>query len=102
MVYHIVMWNFKRDISEDKKPELKAVMKEKLGELVGKVPGLLSAELVTDPIPSSTHEIALVATLEQAKDVAIYAKHPDHVETAATYVIPYVCDRVCLDYDAGK
>ena len=49
-------------------------MKAKLSELVGKVPGLISADFVTDPAPSSTHEVALVTTFEKVEDIAMYAK----------------------------
>lgn len=98
MVYHIVMWNFKAEIAEEKKPELKAVMAKELKKLVGQVPGLLTVEFVQKPIPSSTHEVALVTTLEKAEDVAVYATHPAHVAVADTYVRPYVCDRACLDF----
>ncbi|MCD7814899.1 MAG: Dabb family protein [Lachnospiraceae bacterium] len=100
MVHHIVMWNFKKEIPEEKKPELKAEMEKQLGSLVGKVPGLLTVDFVKEPIPSSTHEIALVTTMEKAEDVAVYGKHPAHVAVADTYVRPYVCDRACLDYAA--
>ena len=66
MVNHIVMWNFKEEIKEDDKAGLKAAMEENLKALVGKVPGLLTVEFVANPIPSSTHDIALVTTLEKA------------------------------------
>ena len=98
MVHHIVMWNFKPEIEENQKAALKASMEENLKGLVGKVPGLLTVEFVNNPLPSSTHEIALVTTLEKAEDVAIYAKHPEHVKVADTYVRPYVTGRACLDY----
>ena len=98
MVHHIVMWKFKPEIEEDKKPEIKKAMSENLKALVGKVPGLLSLEFVDQPISSSTHDIALVSTLEKAEDIAIYAKHPDHVAVADNYVRPYVTERACLDY----
>lgn len=97
-VYHIVMWKFKEEIEEAKKPELKAAMTEHLCSLVGKVPGLLSVSFVQEPIPSSTHDMALVTTFEKPEDIAVYAKHPEHVAVADTYVRPFVCDRVCLDY----
>lgn len=100
MVHHIVMWRFKDEISEEKKPELKKAMKENLCALVGKVPGLLSAEFVAEPLPSATHDMALVTTLEKAEDIAVYAKHPEHVKAADTYVRPFVTDRACLDYEA--
>lgn len=99
MVHHIVMWNFKPEISESEKETIKKEMEVNLQGLVGKVPGLLSVEFVSSPISSSTHDIALVTTLEKAEDIAIYAKHPAHVHVADTYVRPYVTNRACLDYE---
>ena len=99
MVNHIVMWKFKPEIEEGQKAEIKKAMEENLKSLVGKVPGLLTVEFVSSPIPSSTHDIALVTTLEKAEDIAIYGKHPDHVYVADTYVRPYVTERACLDYE---
>ena len=98
MVNHIVMWKFKPEIEEAQKPEIKKAMEENLKALVGKVPGLLTVEFVNSPIPSSTHDIALVTTLEKTEDIAIYGAHPEHVRVADTYVRPYVMDRACLDY----
>lgn len=99
MVHHIVMWKFKTEIAEEQKPELKRAMKENLEGLVGKVPGLLTAEFVEEPLPSSTHDMALVTTLEKAEDVAVYGSHPAHVAVADTYVRPFVTERACLDYE---
>ena len=98
-VYHIVMWKFKEEIAEERKPELKAAMAENLAALVGKVPGLLTVQFVETPIPSSTHDMALVTTFEKAEDIAAYSKHPEHVAVADTYVRPFVCNRACLDYE---
>lgn len=99
MVHHIVMWNFKPEIEEGKKQELLTAMEDNLKNLVGKVPGLLTVEFVKEPISSSTHDMALVTTLEKPEDVAVYGSHPEHVKVADTYVRPYVMDRVCLDYE---
>lgn len=99
MVYHIVMWNFKEEVPAEDKPKLKEVMTEQLKGLVGKVPGLLTVEFIAEPEASSTHEIALVTTLEKAEDIKIYAGHPAHVYVADHYVRPYVCNRACLDYE---
>ena len=98
-VHHIVMWKFKEEIAEERKPELKAAMAENLAALVGKVPGLLTVQFVETPIPSSTHDMALVTTFEKAEDIAAYSKHPEHVAVADTYVRPFVCNRACLDYE---
>ena len=98
MVHHIVMWKFKPEIKEEQKPALKQAMKENLTALVGKVPGLVSLEFIDSPISSSTHDIALVSTLEKKEDIAVYGSYPAHVEVADTYVRPYVTERACLDY----
>ena len=74
-------------------------MAEHLEGLVGTVPGLLSAKFISAPLPSSTHDMALVTTLEKAEDVAVYGSHPAHVNVADTYVRPYVCGRACIDYE---
>ena len=99
MVHHIVMWKFKPEIEESKKTELKKAMEENLKSLVGKVPGLLTVDFVTDPIPSSTHDMALVTTMEKAEDIKVYGSHPEHVKVADTYVRPYTTERACLDYE---
>ena len=99
MVHHIVMWKFKPEIEESKKPELKKAMEDILKSLVGKVPGLLTVDFVTDPIPSSTHDMALVTTMEKAEDIKVYGSHPEHVKVADTYVRPYTTERACLDYE---
>lgn len=99
MVHHIVMWRFKEEIEDSRKSELLEAMEENLKGLVGKVPGLLTVEFIKKPIPSSTHDMALVTTLEKPEDVAVYGSHPEHVKVADTYVRPYVIDRACLDYE---
>lgn len=99
MVHHIVMWNFKEEIAEESTPAIVQNMETALTGLVGQVPGLLTVKLVKQPLASSTHDIALVTTMEKAEDVAVYATHPAHVAAADTYVRPYVCNRSCLDYE---
>ena len=99
MVHHIVMWNFKKEIAEADKDALKADMALHLKSLAGRIPGLLTIDFAEHPIPSSTHEMALLTTFEKAEDIAAYAVHPEHVKVADTYVRPYTCDRACLDYE---
>ena len=99
MVYHVVMWNFKDEVEEAKKEALIADMKANLESLVGKVPGLLTANFVSKPLASSTHDIALYTTFEKAEDIKGYSGHPDHVHVANTYVRPYVYNRACLDFE---
>ena len=76
-----------------------AIKQKQRRSLVGKVPGLLTVDFVEAPLASSTHDMALVTTLEKAEDVAVYAKHPEHVKVADTYVRPYTTERAALDYE---
>lgn len=99
MVHHIVMWNFKEGIADADKARLKSEMASNLKSLVGKVPGLLIVDFVENPVPSSTHDMALITTFEKVEDIKVYATHPEHVKVADTYVRPYTCDRACLDYE---
>lgn len=99
MVHHIVMWKFKPEIPQEERGALLQQMEEQLKGLVGKVPGLLTVDFVQQPISSSTHDMALVTTLEKAEDIAVYGAHPEHVKVADTYVRPYTCERACLDYE---
>jgi len=99
MVYHVVMWNFKEEVEDAKRKDLQTEMAKQLEGLVGKVPGLLTAKFVATPLPTSTHDMALVTTLEKAEDIKIYGSHPEHVAVADTYVRPYVCNRACLDFE---
>ncbi|KIW37909.1 uncharacterized protein PV06_09888 [Exophiala oligosperma] len=51
--------------------------------MVGKVPGLIKMESNT-PHPSTAHRgqgfnMGLVATLEKADDIKVYADHPAHL-----------------------
>lgn len=99
MIKHIVMWNFKEQIADIDKSNLKKQMKKNLISLVGKVPGLLEVKFVEEPITSSTHDMALICTFETKKALELYGDHPAHTYVANTYVRPYVHMRSCLDYE---
>lgn len=73
-------------------------MKEILEALVGVVPGLISARVVTNPLDSSNTDVALVCELESEEALKGYQIHSAHVE-AGKYVKSVVCDRRCLDYE---
>lgn len=97
MVKHIVMWSFKEEIAAEERTAAAAKIKEGLEGLVGIVPGLLSAKVLTELIPSSTHDLTLICTFDTAEALAAYKDNPDHVKVA-TYVRSVTCNRACLDY----
>lgn len=98
MVRHIVTWCFKEDVEDARKPELKAAMAKHLEALTGKVPGLVSAKFLSELLPSSTHDMALMTEHSTPEDLRVYASHPEHVKVADTYVRPFVCNRTAVDF----
>ncbi|HJB27627.1 MAG TPA: Dabb family protein [Candidatus Blautia faecavium] len=98
MVKHIVMWSFKEEVEEAERKEAAAKIKEGLEGLVGVVPGLLKAEVVIDPISSSSHDLCLISELDTPDSLKAYATNPDHVKVA-TFVRSVTCNRACMDYE---
>lgn len=100
MVKHIILWTLKPELSESEKAAVKKGIKEGLEGLVGKVPGLVSVTVNIDGrLDSSTCDVMLDSTLENAEALKAYAKHPAHVEVANTKVRPYTAQRTCLDFE---
>lgn len=98
MVKHIVAWQLKEEIPANERDTVKSTIKTKLEALVGIVPGLLSAQVITEPIDSSTHDVILICELESNEALKGYQTNEHHV-AAATYVRAHVCNRTCLDYE---
>lgn len=98
MVKHIVMWSFKEEVPMEERSADAARIKEGLEGLVGVVPGLLSAKVVTDLISSSTHDLSLITEFDNADSLKAYKDNPDHVKVA-TFVRSVTCNRACLDFE---
>ena len=98
MVKHVILWQLKDELSEEKK-NIKAGIKEGLEGLKGQVPGLLEITVHTEGLASSNADVMLDSTLESEEALKGYATHPAHVAVADTKVRPYTKTRVCLDYE---
>ena len=99
MYTHVVAWNFKPEVKEEEKAKIKADAVEAFHTLIGKVPGLLSAEFKGNLIEGSTRDMCLVTTHEKAEDIAAYGAHPEHQAVANTFVRPYTCDRIAVNFE---
>lgn len=93
MVKHIILWTLKDEYTEAQKAEIRAGIKEGLEGLKGQIPGM------TEYLPSSTVDVMLDTTFENAEALAAYAKHPKHVAVADTKVRPYTANRACMDFE---
>lgn len=99
MVKHIILWQLKDELSEEKKCVIKKEMKESLEGLAGKVPGLLDVRVQIERLASSNAEVMLDITLTDAEALKGYAVHPEHVVVADSKVRPYTKTRMCLDFE---
>lgn len=97
MVRHIVIWNFTQELENEEKENAAAKIKTELESLQGKIPGLLSVEVVIAPFDSSTHDIALFTSFESVDALQAYQIHPEHLK-AVGFVRSVTCNRVCFDY----
>lgn len=98
MVKHMVAWSFREEVPADERSAAAAKIKEGLEGLVGVVPGLLSAYVVTEPISSSTHDLCLLTEFDTKEALKAYATNPDHVKVA-TFVRSVTCNRAAMDYE---
>lgn len=99
MVKHIILWQLKEELKGEEKEQVKNNMKAYLEALVGKVPGLISMQIVIDGLESSNADVMLDSTLEDEAALKGYAVHPEHVAAADTYVRPFTAVRTCMDYE---
>lgn len=98
MIKHVILWQLKDELSEEKKIEVMKEMKEGLEGLKGKVPGLLEVKVITEKLASSNADVMLDTTMESEEALKGYAIHPEHVKVADEKVRPYTKVRVCMDY----
>ena len=99
MVKHIILWTLK-EMSDSEKESVKAGIKEGLEGLKGKVPGLVDIKVITGGrLASSTADLMLDSTFENAAALKGYSKYPEHVVVADSKVRPYTASRSCLDFE---
>lgn len=70
---------------------------EALNALPGKISCLKAMEVGINENSAEDWDVVLTATIDSMENVAVYAKHPDHV-AAAAIVAPLKQSRACVDY----
>ena len=97
-VRHVVMWQL---VAPENREATVAGMQEKLGALVGVVPGLRSLSVNPSLFPGDANwDVVLISEHDSAEALADYQVHPAHVE-AASWVSQQVNARAAVDYELG-
>ena len=87
-------------MSDSEKESVKKGIKDGLEGLKGKIPGLIDIKVNTaGRLASSTADLMLDSTFENAEALKGYSKHPEHVAVADSKVRPYTASRSCLDFE---
>ena len=87
-------------MSDSEKESVKKGIKDGLEGLKGRIPGLIDIKVNTEGrLESSTADLMLDSTFENAEALKGYSKHPEHVAVADSKVRPYTASRSCLDFE---
>lgn len=97
MVRHVIIWSFKEEYSAAEKAEFAAKIKEGIEGLVGKIDGLLHAEVNISPLSSSKGDLFLDSTFTDEAALEAYQANPDHL-AVATFVRSVVGERRSFDF----
>lgn len=98
MVRHVILWQLKDELTADEKVIVKKGIKEGLEGLSGRIPGLISIKVETEPLASPNAEVMLDSVFESEEALKGYSVHPEHVKVADEKVRPYTKTRTCMDY----
>lgn len=98
MIRHIVMWKFRRDMEETPQ-HIALEMKERLESLVGKIDGLIKAEVgVNIKETASSFDAVLTSDFTSWEAMEAYKVHPLHV-VISDYCKERRLERVDVDYN---
>ena len=97
MIKHIVMWKLKDSAEGHTKEENKKIIKEKLEGLVGRIEGLIEAEVGFNFNPNG-FDLCLNSKFESKEALEAYDAHPLHQEVRK-YVRAVISERVVADYE---
>ena len=98
MVKHVIIWNFKEELTADERKIAAAKIKEGIEGLMGQIEGLTDIKVYTNPLESSSGDLILDSTFVDEEALKGYQVNPAHV-AVATYVRSQVGSRACFDYE---
>ena len=99
MIRHIVAYNYAEGFSAEENESNAQKMKIELESLVGIIDGLLSLQVLKQPLNTSEADLLLDSTFTDEKALKAYMVHPEHVRVATNYVRPIIRNRKCLDFE---
>ncbi len=96
MVKHIIIWNFKEELSAAERADFSAKIKAGLEGLKGVIDGLTDIKVYTEPLASSNGDLMLDSTFVSKEALAGYQTNPEHLKVAEV-VRSVTAHRSCFD-----
>lgn len=97
MVKHIIIWNFKEELSAEERRDAAAKIKLGLEALIEKIDGIVAISVKTAPLSSSNSDLMLDSTFVDEAALIEYRDHPEHLKVA-TFVRSVMGERKCFDF----
>jgi hypothetical protein len=98
MVRHIVAWNYAEGFTAEENRKNAEKMKVELEGLVGLIDGVVSINLLMQPLGTSESDLVLDSVFVDEAALKAYIVHPEHVRVGTNYVRPSTRNRKCLDF----
>jgi hypothetical protein len=99
MLKHIVLWKFKAEAEGHSAAENVLIVKQKLENLYGKIPEILSIQVQANTFPfAGNYDAALISEFQSEAALKAYQANPLHEEVAA-FVKKVVEARAAVDYE---
>ena len=98
MVKHIIIWNFKDELSSDERKDLSLKIKNGLESLKDKIDGIVDIKVYTEFLGSSNGDLMLDSTFTDESALKAYQVNPEHLKVAEI-VRASVCSRKCVDFE---
>lgn len=98
MIKHIVLWNFKENLTVLERDNASARIKKELEAIKPLVNGVLELQVICNKMNSSNRDIALISTFSSKEALEQYQVHPAHIQ-AGTFIKSVTENRSCMDYE---
>lgn len=96
MVRHIIFWTFSDNVNDSNRKEVLKMMSDSAKNLVGKIPGLIKAE-IGENFADSDCDFVFYAEFERMENIPAFQVHPLHVAHKERSA-PYVKTRFVADF----
>ena len=98
MVKHIVLFQLKKDLTEEVRQEVMNNFKTAIEALPKEIKFIRQIHVGLNMNPAETWDICLESAFDSLEDVKAYSAHPAHIAAAGT-IKDYKADRSCVDFE---